>query len=100
MKTQATVAAADLKQFEFEAGEVYLFHPTDPACPAESSLWGIVSGHTKAGIYLESSSNAELQDFVLYGLLSCDYRYCRLATRSELHDYVYALALCERRRNR
>lgn len=98
MKTQET--AIDLKQFEFEAGEVYLFHPTDAACPAESSLWGIVAERSKSRIYLESSCSADLHNFVLYGPLPCDYRYCRLATRAELHDYVYALALCERRLHR
>ena len=99
MKTLETAAAADLKQGEFEAGEVYLFHQSDAACPAESSLWGIVAGRCKSRIQLESSCDAELHDFVLYGLLPSEYRYYRLATRAELHDYVYALALCERRRN-
>lgn len=100
MKTKPEAPGSNrIGETVFEEGEVYLFHPTDATCPAESSLWGIVDRRCKTQIFLESSAAADLRDFVLYGLLPIDYRYARLASRTELRDYVYALACCERRRH-
>lgn len=100
MKTKNAVPVSNrIGDLLFEEGEVYLFHPTDAACPAESSLWGVFDRRNKTQVYLESSASAELRDFVLYGLLPIDYRYARLATRTELRDYFFALSSSERSRH-
>ena len=65
----------------FIPGEVYLFHRTDPACPADGNLYGIFNKETSDAIYLESSSS-DLQTFRYWHRLVEDYRYCRLAARS------------------
>ena len=77
----------------FIPGEVYLFHRTDPACPADGSLYGVIDKETSDAIYLESSSS-DLQTFRYWHRLAEDYHYCRLAARSELRDYIFNLA-CE-----
>ena len=78
----------------FIPGEVYLFHRTDPECPACGSLYGIFDKETSDAIYLESSS-LDLLTFRLWHRLAEDYRYCRLAARSELRDYIFNLACNE-----
>ena len=78
----------------FIPGEVYLFHCTDPECPACGSLYGIFDKETSDAIYLESSSS-DLQTFRHWHRLTDDYRYCRLAARSELRDYIFNLACDE-----
>lgn len=69
------------------AGEVYLFHRSDPACPAESSLWGVFDKRINGEIYLESSTE-DLVRFRKWHCLPQGYRYCRLSTRAELRDYI------------
>lgn len=96
MKKPDDVVPLNVKQAQFEKGELYLFHATDASCPPDSSLWGCVHEFDKSHILLETSCGAELRHFVLNGLLPSDYRFCRLATRDELRDYYFALALCER----
>ncbi len=31
----------NIDECKFVDGEVYLFHPADPSCPSEDSLWGM-----------------------------------------------------------
>lgn len=100
MQENSVVGTNRIAETTFEEGEVYLFHSSDAACPAESSLWGVFGNRSRTQIFLESSAAADLEHFVLYGLLPIDYRYCRMASRAEMRDYVYALACCERRRHR
>lgn len=78
----------------FTEGEIYLFNRNDPTCPAEGSLWGVFDKRIEDTIYLESSS-LNLQDFRKWHLLPIDYRFCRLATRSELRDYTANLSWFE-----
>ncbi len=78
----------------FTIGELYLFHKRLPSCPAESSLWGMFDRIESGAVYLESSS-LDLYEFRLWHRLSSRYRYCRLATRAELRDYVSALTWYE-----
>jgi len=78
----------------FIPGEVYLFHRTDPDCPADGSLYGIFDKGTSDAIYLESSS-LDLEQFRHWHRLAEDYRYCRPATRSELRDFIFNLACDE-----
>lgn len=75
-------------------GEVYLFHRSDPRCPADSSLAGVFDTREKGRIYLESST----EDWIRYRKwhpLPGGYRYCRLASRAELRDYAANLARYE-----
>lgn len=75
-----------------ESDELYLFHPSDPLCPAESSLWGLYDRSEEGVIYLEHSTTDQ-RHFQLWRRLPKHYRYCRLATRSELRDYMYNLGI-------
>lgn len=74
----------------FTIGDVYLFHPDDPRCPAAESLWGVFDKRTDGTIRLESSSR-DLLHFRKWHLLSEEYRHCRCATRAELRDYMASL---------
>lgn len=73
-----------------EVGELYLFHDSDPTCPAEGSLWGVLQESDCQRIKLESSS-LDGHLFRLGGDLPTLYRYHRQASRSELRDYMYLL---------
>ena len=75
-----------------EADELYLFHTSNPFCPVSESLWGFVSVVDSGGILLEHGS-VNLHDFVLWFRLPLCYSHCRLATRAELRDYMFALGL-------
>ena len=75
-------------RFRFHVGELYLFHPNNPHCPSQSSLWGFYDKSKGGIIYLEHSSR-NLCNFRLWHPLSRHYRYCRKATRAELRDYMY-----------
>ncbi len=72
-----------------ETGELYLFHTSDATCPAATSLWGVIDREHNGLIYLESSSR-NLRDFRLWHPLPHGYRHHRLASRSELRDYITA----------
>lgn len=80
-------------------GELYLFHRTDRSCPADSSLFGVFDREDAEAIYLESSSS-DFSHFQMWHQLPEDYRYSRLASRSELRDYIFNLTCFERRRER
>ena len=79
----------------FESGELYLFHRTDPGCPRQGSLYGIYDKRIDSRIFLESSSR-DMRKFRIWHLLPASYRYCRLATRAELRDYMYNMGYFER----
>lgn len=78
----------------FTMGELYLFHPSDPTCPANGSLWGVFDKRSDALLYLESSST-DLIHFSRWHRLPDGFRYCRRATRSELRDYTGNLSWTE-----
>lgn len=77
---------------DLESDELYLFHPSDALCPAESSLWGFYDRSEDGVTYLEHSTTDQ-RHFQLWRKLPDHYRYCRLATRSELRDYMYNLGI-------
>ena len=87
-----------LGNIEFEIGEIYLFHKTDPDCPDDDALWAVFGGRDANGIMLESCTD-NLIDFTLRCRLPADYRHCRLASRSEVREYAVALAMFEIERN-
>ncbi|MFR9547128.1 MAG: hypothetical protein SNJ29_16360 [Rikenellaceae bacterium] len=78
----------------FHIGDLYLFHRSDPKCPAEESLWGMYDKQCGEVIHLESSSS-DLHYFRSWHILSPCYHYVRLATRAELRDYMFNLAWYE-----
>jgi len=79
-----------LLSYRFEVGEIYLFHCCDPLCPPDTSLWGVFDKQDRENVYLESSS-FDLYSFTMWHPLPTKFNYCRLASRSELRDYVAAL---------
>ena len=76
----------------FRVGDLYLFHSSNPHCPPATSLWGFHNKTTNGVIYLEHST-LDLRHFRLWHNLSKRYHYYRLATRDELRDYMYSLAI-------
>lgn len=86
--------AVPVQRLAFMAGELYLFHPADPACPAEESLWGVFDKTENDTIFLESSSH-DLKYFRVWHPLADEYRFARLASRDELRDYAMKLARYE-----
>ena len=75
---------------EFQIGELYLFHPSNPHCPPNTSLWGIYDKTGNGIIHLEINS-FDLKHFRSQFILPKHYRFHRLATRSELRDFMYNL---------
>ncbi|MBR4028044.1 MAG: hypothetical protein IKJ08_00475 [Alistipes sp.] len=85
----------DIKDIEsLVAGELYLFLSGSGCCPSSESLWGIYDRTEDGVIYLESST-LDMRLFDIWHPLPEGYFYSRLATRSELRDYMYNLGCCE-----
>ncbi len=76
-----------MDEIQFIPGEVYLFHRSDPECPAERSLWGMFDKRIGSSIYLETCTHDHAH-FSMWCCLAGDYRYCRISSRSELRDYI------------
>lgn len=73
---------------KFTFGDVYLFHKTNPRCPAGSSLWGVFDKCLDGEVYLESCST-DNEEYHNWCRLPEGYMYCRLSTRSELRRYIF-----------
>lgn len=87
-----------IEKCAFKIGELYLFHPSDPACRPETSLWGVFD--RRAGmnaVWLEVSS-CDLIHFRLGGTLPVRFRFCRRASRFELRDFAFLLGVDSQRR--
>ena len=78
----------------FRIGDLNLFHAYNSHCPASSSLWGFFDKRINGVIYLEHST-LDLRHFRLLHKLPKQYHYYRLATRDELRDYMYSLAISD-----
>jgi hypothetical protein len=81
-------------QISFCIGELYLFHSTNPLCPSDTALWGVYDKTDGEQIFLEHCS-LDLKTFSLGCALPDEYDYCRLASRSELRDYMYSFGYWE-----
>lgn len=81
-----------VRECKFKIGEVYLFNIRDPRCAAHDSLWATYDKHCAGAIHLEAVTR-DSRRFVLRKTLPAAYRYCRVATRSELRDYMTGMAL-------
>lgn len=73
---------------KFTFGDVYLFHKTNPRCPAGSSLWGVFDKCENGAVYLESCST-DNKEYHNWCRLPEGYMYCRLSTRSEFRRYIF-----------
>lgn len=80
--------------FNFKNGEVYLLHANDPNCPSDGSLWALISESDEAALRVESCSS-NLRTFTLWKPLPTKYKYCRLATREELREFISNYAYYE-----
>jgi len=78
----------------FETGELYLFHPSDPKCNPDSSTWGIVDCIRNGTVHLESSTT-DLRTFKHWHRLPEGNKHCRLASRPELRDYIANIIMYE-----
>lgn len=75
----------------FEVGELYLFHPSDPTCPADESLWGMGVSWTGCKLLFESASR-DLTHFHYWQQEPLTILYYRKSDRGELRDYCYNMA--------
>lgn len=78
---------------EWQAGELYLFTASQVGEP-ERTLWAVVAAEECDGIVVESATE-DFSHFSRWVRLSPVWQCRRLATREELRDYAYALALYE-----
>ena len=76
---------------EWQAGELYLFaHHTEP----HRQLWAILADVERDGVVAESATE-DFRSFDRWVRLAPVWHYRRMATRDELRDYSYALAVYE-----
>ncbi len=78
----------------WEAGELYLFHPSDARCPAEESVWAFSVNTTESHFRCESMT-FDLVQFLYWQQMPLSTLYYRKANRAELRDYIYNLAQSE-----
>lgn len=83
-----------IDNFNFKNGEVYLLHTDDPDCPSDGSLWVLISESDEDSLRIESYSS-NLRTFTLWKPLPTKYKYCRLATRVELREFISNYAYYE-----
>lgn len=76
-----------IQHISFKVGEVYLFHKENSECPNEDSLWGLYDKFEENTVYLETCT-LDQKHFFREQRLPAEYRFCRLATREELRDYI------------
>lgn len=76
----------------FRVGELYLFLSVVRRGTPEENLWAIFADRTERGLHFESSTS-NFADFRRWHDLPSEYEYARPATRDELRDYTYGLAV-------
>lgn len=76
------------------AGELYLFSVLNEQSGKANNLLGIFSNMVDGTIYLESSTH-DYCNFNLWHPLPTEYCNFRIATRTELRDYMYSLGVWE-----
>lgn len=83
-----------IDDFKFKNEEVYLFHPNDPSCPNSTSLWALIFEFDGDSLRVESYTT-DLRTFTLWKPLPPKYKYCRMATREELRQFISNYAYYE-----
>lgn len=79
---------------ELQTGELYLFTPTTDNDRGSLNLWAIFAEYVDGGVWLETATN-DFKHFSHWSRLPEGWRCCRRATRDELRDYAYDLAIYE-----
>lgn len=85
----------DIKAIEsLVSGELYLFSAIGEQLRKQNKLLGVLSDVVDDTIYLESSTH-DYCNYSLWHPLPIEYCRFRIATRSELRDYMYGLGRWE-----
>ncbi len=98
-ENQTSVIVERSQQLDLEIGDIYLFRSESDFDAPQKELWILFQDWTPQGILCESSTS----DFIHYGrrgLLLPEYRYVRPATRDEVRDFSYGMALYEEKLHR
>ena len=86
--------AVDELEQELQTGELYLFTPIGDNDRESQKMWAIFAESTAGGVWLETATN-DFKHFSHWSRLPEGWRCGRLATRDELRDYAFALAIFE-----
>ena len=86
--------AVDELEQELQTGELYLFTPIGDNDRESQNMWAIFAEYADGGVWLETATN-DFKHFSHWSRLPEGWRCYRRATRDELRDYAYALAIFE-----
>ena len=86
--------AVDELEQELQTGELYLFTPTTDSDRESLMMWAIFAEYADEGVWLETATN-DFKHFSHWSCLPEGWRCYRRATRDELRDYAYSLAIFE-----
>lgn len=81
------------KDCNFRIGELYIFSPNDQWTKTDPLLWGIFDKRTPDGQICLEAFTKDFINFNLWMPLPEEYAFCRLATRSELRDFVFNMSI-------
>ncbi|MBQ1205263.1 MAG: hypothetical protein IIX66_05165 [Alistipes sp.] len=79
---------------ELQTGELYLFTPIGDNDRESQKMWAIFAEYVDGGVWLETATN-DFKHFRHWSCLPEGWRCYRRATRDELRDYAYSLAIFE-----
>ena len=86
--------AVDELERELQTGELYLFTPIGDNDRESQKMWAIFAEYVDGGVWLETATN-DFKHFRHWSCLPEGWRCYRRATRDELRDYAYSLAIFE-----
>ena len=86
--------AVDELEQELQTGELYLFTPIGDNDRESQKMWAIFAEYADGGVWLETATN-DFKHFSHWSRLPEGWRCYRRATRDELRDYAYSLAIFE-----
>ena len=86
--------AVDELEQELQTGELYLFTPIGDNDRESQKMWAIFAEYADGGVWLETATN-DFKHFSHWSCLPEGWRCYRRATRDELRDYAYSLAIFE-----
>ena len=88
-----TLFPMKLKDCNFKVGELYIFSPSEHWAKNDPLLWGIFDKQTTDGNIMLEASTRDFINFTLWKPLPQEYTCCRLATRSELRDFIFNISV-------
>lgn len=86
--------AVDELERELQTGELYLFTPIGDNDRESQKMWAIFAESAACGVWLETATT-DFKNFRHWSCLPEGWCCCRRATRDELRDYAYSLAIFE-----